>query len=321
MCPPGKYLDVDIINKKSICAKCPDDTISNGNSLVYSNDNNNLAEFVNRSFLICARYANLSWIYDDCENWNYNHTSGYIESGSIQTVDFCSFEFDHPFKLVNDGTIDITIQFDSSPESSGANIGKIYIYLNSDLVYESIEANSEFHVISINVPKGEAQMVIVYSKLNSIYASNYKARIKRIEVHNSTYGPYECRFCGNNLYTNIEKTSCQDCPRGYYINSDDECIQCPQNTTSVPGSHGIAGCIPLPLCSSSNIISTYHECINGKVNVTYSWDPYPLIQCTQGTLPSTISIDCDKCMPGLYNSIEDNVTTCTPCSDGMYILI
>ena len=319
-CPPGKYLDLDTITKKSLCAECPDDSISNGNSIIYSNENNNLKEFLNHSFVICASYSNLSWVYDRCANWNYNSTTGYIESGSIESQDFCSFEFDHSFNLIADGTVDFTLQFDSSPESNGMNIGKLYIYLNSNLVYESIEANSDFHVVSINVPKGEAQIVMVYSKLNTLYATNYKAKIKKIVVKNGTYGPYECTFCGSNLYTNIDKTSCQDCQRGYYINSDDECIQCPQNTTSIPGTHGIAGCVALPPCDSSNMISTYHECINGKLNVTYSWNPYPLIQCLQGSLPNTISIECDKCLPGQYTSIDGSVTTCVSCQDGMYIL-
>ena len=320
MCPAGKYLDMDYNNKDyGYCAECPDDSVSTGSTLAYSENKDNLNEFIKDSLVVCGSYNNSMWDYIHCKNWTYNKDLQQIETGACPQGVICSYELDHFFHFLEDGILDIYLQFDTSTIENGKVIGKLFIYLNSYLAYESIKYFSDINKISLPMKKGENSIIILYSKTNTLASQNYKARIKKIEATNNLYGPYYCTFCAQNLFTNKEKTICQSCPKSSYINDDDECIPCPENTTSYAGTHGITGCVPFSPCNSSQMIASFSDCIDNAVTISYSWDTSPNISCKGGNLPTIKQISCEKCLAGQTSSKYGNKLSCILCQDGAYI--
>jgi len=316
-CDPGEYLDLDIDLKETICVQCPDQSISTGSTIAYSHDNQ-FEDILKSSDLISGVIQEPNLLNPEgCTNWAYNKNTGLLESGSCATAANAIFVLDYSFYMGDSGAVEIIFNYDTKLLPANKRSGIIKFFLNFVSLYSESSNNSGFITKTFPIKKGYNSFEIFYQANNSQDCVGFKARIKSLSIINGTNGPYSCTYCQLNSFSNKDRTSCESCQSNHYINSDDQCIACPLNTTAYAGSHGIESCTQLPICNSTYAITHYSECVDDKITVYRTWSP--IMHCQGGKLPANSTEPCEQCPYGTLNKVANSLRLRTPCQDGEYI--
>lgn len=248
-CPAGKYLDLDIDTLQSKCSECPANTFSIGGGEKFLQ--NDWGNFVYSFSTYCWTMGFYNWeLNSNCEAW-HSKNGQTVSSGSAFEDTWFESSLVYHAHMVKNGTVKFTYRKEMNIHNNATN-GLFAVYIDDDQVLRDKDATQiGWKTVVLEIPIGLHNIAFIYDKYSTNQDNN--AEISYFEIRGTQSASHFCSPCETG-FSNPGSDSCDICPANsfYFPTATQNCLECPDDNYSLPGSTSIVDCKPRQDCTESD---------------------------------------------------------------------